>query len=143
MAGWPWAPSTQKKAPLQEAVMEKGGTWPGPGCLPWHPHVLQALVGLPHESEERVPGVQRQAGGVGCREKSPQKQQAVRDSGDLADLRVSPHSRKPCCYTGRTPGPPGHHPHRGTTWPRPGAAALPTAASAEPAVKGWGAVGAQ
>lgn len=94
-----------------------------PWVLPGHPHVLQALVtGLPHGGGERVPGVQTQAGSVGCRGKSPQKQQAVWDSDDLADLRVSSRSRKLHCSTGRTPGPLRHRPpqkhHLAQAWGR-------------------------
>lgn len=60
---------------------------PGPACPPWRPHVLQALVALPHPDGERVPGRRRQAGGV--EQRSSRLRGAPRTwlllAGDLGD----------------------------------------------------------
>lgn len=64
MARRPWGALHQVTGSSPGSSHSETRELPDPVCPPWCPHVLQALVALPHKDGGRVPGRWRQAGGV-------------------------------------------------------------------------------
>lgn len=79
---------SRRKAPLREAVAGEEEPSEALGVLPLYCDVLQALV-APHTLWGRVPGMQKQAGGVSA-ERGPVRSSSFVDSWDL-----TPGSRRP------------------------------------------------